>query len=90
MSCDEQTVRVTEKIAAPPEHKSILALLFGRPLSSEEDVKERIGPSAGIPVFGLDALSSAGYENDASIRMRRTRVSVLNCLRRLLPLLPHF
>ena len=51
--------RVTEQIAPLPERESILTLLFGRPLSSEEDLKERVGPMAGIPVFGLDALSSA-------------------------------
>ena len=44
-----------------------MTLLFGRPLSSEEDVKERIGPAAGIPVFGLDALSSAAYGPEAAL-----------------------
>jgi len=42
-------------------------LLFGRPLSSEEDKKEAIGPAAGIPVFGLDALSSAAYGPEAAL-----------------------
>lgn len=62
-------MRVTEQIAAPPERKSILTLLFGYPLSSEEDVKERIGPITGIPVFGLDALSSAAYGPEAALTM---------------------
>jgi hypothetical protein len=44
-----------------------LDLLFGRPLSSEEDVKEQVGPAAGIPVFGLDALSSAAYGPEAAL-----------------------
>jgi amino acid transporter len=44
-----------------------VTLLFGRPLSSGEDVKERIGPAAGIPVFGLDALSSAAYGPEAAL-----------------------
>jgi hypothetical protein len=60
-------LRVTEKTATPSPQKSILELLFGRPLSSEEDVKERIGPAAGIPVFGLDALSSAAYGPEAAL-----------------------
>ena len=44
-------------------------LLFGRPLSSDEDAKERIGPAEGVPVFGLDALSSAGYGPEAALTM---------------------
>src|SRR5581483_3883632 len=42
-------------------------ILFGRPLSSEEDRKERVGPAAGVPVFGLDALSSAAYGPEAAL-----------------------
>jgi hypothetical protein len=37
----------------------ITDLLFGRPLATEEEKAERIGPLKGIPIFGLDALSSA-------------------------------
>jgi amino acid transporter len=40
-------------------------LLFGAPLSSEEDEGERIGPVAGIGVLGLDALASAAYGPEA-------------------------
>jgi hypothetical protein len=32
--------------------------LFGRPLRSEEQDAQKIGPLAGIPVLGLDALAS--------------------------------
>lgn len=60
-------MRVIEKNVSPPRQKSILDLLFGRALSSEEDVKEQIGPAAGIPVFGLDALSSAAYGPEAAL-----------------------
>jgi len=56
----EQTVPVTPR-------KSILDFLFGRPLSSEEDRVERVGPLAGVPVFGLDALSSAAYGPEAAL-----------------------
>ena len=41
--------------------------LFGRSLSSEEDRRERVGPATGIPVFGLDALSSAAYGPEAAL-----------------------
>jgi amino acid transporter len=58
---------VKEQTAPPPRKKSILDLLFGRPLRSEEDKKELIGSAAGIPVFGLDALSSAAYGPEAAL-----------------------
>jgi len=47
--------------------KSIFDLLFGRPLSSEEDRREQVGPTAGVPIFGLDALSSAAYGPEAAL-----------------------
>src|SRR6185437_14812642 len=42
-------------------------LLFGRPLATSEERAEHIGPMAGIPVFGLDALSSAAYGPEAAL-----------------------
>jgi len=44
-------------------------LLFGRPLRSSEEGGERLGPSAGISVFGLDALSSAAYGPEAALTL---------------------
>ncbi|HYY26378.1 MAG TPA: hypothetical protein VE860_00445, partial [Chthoniobacterales bacterium] len=44
-----------------------LDYIFGRPLSSDEDKAERVGPFAGISVFGLDALSSAAYGPEAAL-----------------------
>ncbi len=35
--------------------------LFGKPLATSEERGEHIGVSAGIPIFGLDALTSAAY-----------------------------
>src|ERR1700675_1624150 len=46
---------------------SILDFVFGRPLASDEDKDERIGPLAGVSVFGLDALSSAAYGPEAAL-----------------------
>jgi hypothetical protein len=34
---------------------AILNLLFGSPLATTDERAERIGPTAGIPIFGLDA-----------------------------------
>jgi amino acid transporter len=48
---------------------SVIDLLFGRPLSSSEERGERLGPVAGIPVFGLDALSSAAYGPEAALAL---------------------
>src|ERR1039458_1309701 len=44
-------------------------LLFGRPLATSEERAEHIGPAAGIPVFGLDALSSAAYGPEAALTL---------------------
>ena len=46
---------------------SISDFVFGRPLASDEDKDERVGPLAGISVFGLDALSSAAYGPEAAL-----------------------
>ncbi|HEY6769191.1 MAG TPA: APC family permease [Candidatus Sulfotelmatobacter sp.] len=60
-------MQIIEKIATPPQKKSVIDFLFGRPLSSDENVKEQIQSSAGVPVFGLDALSSAAYGPEAAL-----------------------
>ena len=46
---------------------SVLDFLFGPPLRTDEDREERIGPEKGIPIFGLDALSSAAYGPEAAL-----------------------
>jgi amino acid transporter len=48
---------------------SVLNLLFGRPLATSEERAEHIGPIAGIPIFGLDALSSAAYGPEAALTL---------------------
>jgi len=48
---------------------SVIDFLFGRPLRSSEERTERLGASAGIPVFGLDALSSAAYGPEAALTL---------------------
>ena len=45
----------------------VVDLLLGRPLATEEEQAERIGPLKGIPIFGLDALSSAAYGPEAAL-----------------------
>src|ERR1700736_3276638 len=46
---------------------AILDFILGRPLASDEDKDERVGPLPGISVFGLDALSSAAYGPEAAL-----------------------
>ena len=43
--------------------------LFGRPLATTEERAEHVGCSAGIPIFGLDALSSAAYGPEAALTL---------------------
>jgi len=47
----------------------ILRLLLGSPLATEDEQAERIGPAKGIPIFGLDALSSAAYGPEAALTL---------------------
>jgi len=47
----------------------VLSFLMGKPLASSEERAECIGPIAGIPVFGLDALSSAAYGPEAALTL---------------------
>jgi amino acid transporter len=47
----------------------ILDLLFGRPLASSDERGEQVGPAAGLPIFGLDALSSAAYGPEAALTL---------------------
>ena len=47
--------------------RALINLLLGKPLATYEDQQERIGAAAGVPVFGLDALSSAAYGPEAAL-----------------------
>ncbi len=49
--------------------RTIVDFLFGRPLATSEERAEHIGPIAGIPIFGLDALSSAAYGPEAALTL---------------------
>ena len=48
---------------------SFTDVLFGRPLATSEERAEHIGVSAGIPIFGLDALTSAAYGPEAAMTL---------------------
>src|ERR1700731_4887492 len=48
---------------------TVLDLLLGRPLASDEARAECVGGAAGIPLFGLDAPSSAAYGPEAALTL---------------------
>src|SRR6202140_1212005 len=48
---------------------NILDLLVGKPLATSDERAEQIGPPQGIPIFGLDALSSAAYGPEAALTL---------------------
>src|ERR1700757_1518865 len=48
---------------------AIFDLVVGKPLATSEERAEHIGPIAGIPIFGLDALSSAAYGPEAALTL---------------------
>ncbi len=43
--------------------------IFGKPLATSEERAEQIGVGAGIPIFGLDALTSAAYGPEAALAL---------------------
>ncbi len=48
---------------------SLIDVLFGRPLATSEERAEHVGPAKGVPIFGLDALSSAAYGPEAALTL---------------------
>lgn len=48
---------------------TFVEILLGRPLATEDEQAERIGPAKGIAIFGLDALSSAAYGPEAALTL---------------------
>ena len=48
---------------------SITDALIGKPLATSEERAEHIGVAAGIPIFGLDGLTSAAYGPEAAMTL---------------------
>ncbi len=48
---------------------NILDLVVGKPIPTSEERAEQIGPVQGIPIFGLDGLSSAAYGPEAALSL---------------------
>jgi len=48
---------------------SVVDVILGKPIPTSDERAEQIGVSAGIPIFGLDALSSAAYGPEAALTL---------------------
>jgi amino acid transporter len=48
---------------------NLLDVVVGKPIRTSEERAEQIGPTQGIPIFGLDALSSAAYGPEAALSL---------------------
>jgi amino acid transporter len=48
---------------------SFLDILLGKPIATSEERAERVGSLTGVPIFGLDALSSAAYGPEAALTL---------------------
>jgi hypothetical protein len=48
---------------------NLIDLIVGKPLKTSDDRAEQIGPTEGVPIFGLDALSSAAYGPEAALTL---------------------
>ncbi len=48
---------------------AIADILIGKPLATSDERAEHIGVAAGIPIFGLDGLTSAAYGPEAAITL---------------------
>ena len=48
---------------------NILDLVVGKPIRTSDERAEQIGPARGVPIFGLDGLSSAAYGPEAALSL---------------------
>jgi amino acid transporter len=48
---------------------NILDVVVGKPIRTSDERAEEIGPAQGVPIFGLDGLSSAAYGPEAALSL---------------------
>src|ERR1700735_156589 len=48
---------------------NLLDFVVGKPLKTTDERAEQVGPARGMPIFGLDALSSAAYGPEAALTL---------------------
>ena len=66
---DSRQIERSTKLFENGSRMNIIDLIVGKPLKTSEERAEQIGVSAGIPIFGLDALSSAAYGPEAALSL---------------------
>src|SRR5215472_14748133 len=66
---DGPTVAVIESTHPEGRKPTLGDYLFGRRLTSDEEEQQQIGPLTGVPVLGLDALSSSAYGPEAALTL---------------------
>lgn len=49
--------------------RALIDALVGKPLASDEEEEHKVGPVAGIPMLGLDALASSAYGPEAALTL---------------------
>src|SRR5712664_3487076 len=59
--------KLHQPLAHPP--MNILDAIIGKPIKTSDERAEQIGIQEGIPIFGLDALSSAAYGPEAALSL---------------------
>jgi amino acid transporter len=64
-----QIVTVVESTPPAAHGRTLGDILFGRRLATTEEEEHKIGPLTGVPVLGLDALSSAAYGPEAALTL---------------------
>ena len=70
---DAPMVTVMESTHPGGRKPGLADYLFGRRLATDEEEHQQIGPLAGVPVLGLDALSSAAYGPEAALTLAPCR-----------------
>src|SRR5580692_1470632 len=58
-----------EPVHWTPSLMNILDIVVGKPIKTSDERAEQIGPAQGIPIFGLDGLSSAAYGPEAALSL---------------------
>ena len=61
----EPSSRPARRVAPGRARLWLRDALLGAPLPNDADREERVGPLAGVPILGLDALASAAYGPEA-------------------------
>jgi amino acid transporter len=65
-------VSILNEVASPVSHREepgFVDWLLGKRLASDDEAHEQIGALAGVPILGLDALSSAAYGPEAALTL---------------------